>query len=240
MLQRTATFHISDLEIIRFCSKHTAESVEFPNFCVTLFQHASRVAISPRFSPALYRALEPTGDYASPKPEIEIMANDWRMLGSDLARMPNITKLTLWFDHDEPFRWAHVHERALLSPLTTLLSNKRIDFHVSLPNLHPDSEDADRHFTAGASTPFLLVRRPRQWHDRGHLCNDISTMSRERDLAIIVEMWHYLAEVSQYDFSRSRLEQDECLYWKSGEFIEVIAEEWRILSEWNTYVSYSI
>lgn len=65
-------------------------------------------------------------------------------------------------------------------------------------------------------------------------------MSRERDLAIIVEMWHYLAEVSQYDFSRSRLEQDERLYWKSGEFIEVIAEEWRILSEWNTYVSYSI
>jgi hypothetical protein len=238
MIQRTATFHISDLEIIRYSSKHAADFVKEPNMCVALFQHASHVAISPKFSPVIYNALEQTENIAAPIPEFDVMVNNWRMLGSDLAGMPNITKVTLWFDHDEPFRWAHVNELALLSPLAALLCYKRIEFNISMPDLHPDYGDTDRHFTAVATTPFILVRRPRKWHDQGHSCNDTSTMSRERDVSFILEVWGYFAELSQYDMSRPKLEEHERDYWKFG--IEDLAKELRDSLDWNTDVSYSI
>lgn len=238
MIQRTTTFHISDLETIRYSSKYAADSVEEPNLYVALFQHASHVAISPKFSPVIYNALEQTENIAAPNPELDVMVNKWRMLGSDLAGMPNVTKVTLWFDHDEPFRWAHVNERALLAPFATLLCDERIEFNVSMPDLHSDYEDADRHFTAAATTPFILVRRPRKWHDQGHFCNYTSTISRERDVSFILEVWGYFAELSQHDMSRSKLEEYERDYWKFG--IEDLAKELRDSLDWNTYVSYSI
>ena len=238
MLQRTATFHISELEIIRYCNKHTAGSVEDSNLCVALFHHASHVAISPKFSPVIYNALEQTDDFAAPKSELDVMINNWRMIGSDLVGMANISKVTLWFDHDEPFLWAHVNERALLSPFAALLCNRRIEFNVSMPELHPDYVDADRHFTAAATTPFILVRRPRKWHDQGHFRNDTSAMSRERDITIILEMWWLSAELSQYDLSRSELEAFEHDNWKFG--IDAIADEIRASLDWDTRVSYSL
>ena len=238
MLQRTATFHISDLEIIRYCSKHAADFVKDPSLCIALFQHASHVAISPKFSPAMYNALEQTNYVAALNPELDAMVNNWRMIGSDLAGMPNITKVTLWFDHDEPFRWAHVNELALLSPLATLLCDKRIEFNISMPDLHPDGGDADRHFTAVATTPFNLVRRPRKWQDQGHFCNDTSIISRERDFSLILEMWEYLAEFSQLDMSRSKLEEYERDDWKFG--MEGLAAEFRDSLNLGMYVSYSI
>ena len=238
MLQRTATFHISDLKIIRYCSKHAANSVKDPSLCIALFQHASHVAISPKFSPVIYNALEKTNHVAALNPELDAMVNNWRMIGSDLAGMPNITKVTLWFDHDEPFRWAHVNERALLSPFATLLCNKRIEFYISMPDLRPDDEDADRHFTAVATTPFFLVRRPRKWHDQGHFCNDTSSISRERDVSFILEMWEYFAEMSQLDMSRSQLEEYERDDWKFG--VEGLAEEFRDSLNLNMFVSYNI
>lgn len=162
------------------------------------------------------------------------------MLGFDLAGMPNITKVTLWLDHDKPFRWAHVNERALLSPFTNLLCNKRIEFHISLPDVHPDYEDAGRHFTAVTTTPFVLVRRPRQWHDQGQPCNDTFTMSRERNLSDMAELLHYLAEYSQHDLSRFELEKDECGYWKDGLDVEDIAEGLRDLFGLNVVAYYSV
>lgn len=234
MLQGTATFHISDREAIRYCSNHVADSVEDPNLCVALFQHASHVAISPKFSPVICNALEQTDSFAAAKPELDAVVNNWRTLGSDLAGMPNLTKVTLSFNHDEPFLWAHVNERALLSPFATLLCYESIEFIISMPDLHPDYEDADRHFTAAATTPFILVRRPRKWHDQGHACNDTSTMSREKDCSVIFEMWCYSAELFQYDLSRSQLEENECDHWKYG--IEDLAKEYRSLLDFNTHI----
>lgn len=225
---------------MRSCSKLAAVSATKPNLAAFLFQRASHIVISPTFSPAIYRSLEQAEGTATPKPNTDVIVNSWRTIGSDLPGLPNLAKVTFWFDHDEPFRWAHVNEKALLSSLADSICGKDIQFHVSLPYVHPGYEDAAKHFTGGVHAPLILSRRTRRWYDRGESCSDVDIRARQKDFADALEMFQVLAEFLGNVLSRSDLEKDERDYWKAGTDLKDIAAETRALSEENAAVGYNI
>ncbi|KAF2993882.1 hypothetical protein E8E13_002040 [Curvularia kusanoi] len=239
LMQRTATFHLSDLDVLRHFSEHAAVSPTKPYLAAFLFQRASRIVISPTFPPAIYRALEQTEDTAISKPDTNVIANTWRTIGSDLAGLPNLAKVTLWFDHDEPFRWAFINEKALLSTLAHSICGSNVDFHVYLPHLHPDYEDAGKHFTDLIHAPFILTRRTRQWYDQGESCKNVNTETRKKDLADSFEMFKFGAELLENSLS-AELERNERGYWKAGMYLKDIAADMRAIFGLDAAVSYNV
>ncbi|KAH6639129.1 hypothetical protein C7974DRAFT_305165 [Boeremia exigua] len=168
LLIQTATIHISDLDVIRHCSRYEAVHAQ-PNIPSALWQHATHVSISFRLPMAFCRALEQTGYVA---PELSCISDSWTTLGSNLVQMPSLVRLTFWLDHDEPCPWALVGEQKIFSPLQDLFHKKNLEMSVSLPNLHPRYENTGRHFTNRATAPFVLYRRYRQTYHQVKSSND--------------------------------------------------------------------
>lgn len=93
-------------------------------------------------------------------------ATAWLRLCPRIAALEELRKLELWIDHDDEAEWARVNERAFLSPLDTLTSNKNLNITVNLPKLHPRDEAHDRHFLH--NNPPALYTISRRFRQRLH------------------------------------------------------------------------
>ena len=78
-------------------------------------------------------------------------------MGPSLSRFKALKKLDLWLDHTEPRFWAVVNERSTLDSLFTQLnSHPGLDVTVTLPMVHPNFEQDERHYIDEEISPKTI------------------------------------------------------------------------------------
>jgi hypothetical protein len=144
-------------------------------------------------------------------------AYTWMRLCSAITGLQGLRRLHIWLDHEDKSSWSVVHERAILSPLSTLTNVSNLNISVNLPKLHPILETPERHFMKETPAPPFSIerRRPQQYHsvpDSG---------------ALAVEYFPDFPCYSDFDYAWSltndEVEELEREMWKNGEDVQADA-----------------
>jgi len=137
-------------------------------------------------------------------------ARQWLHLCLLLPRLGKLSKLRIWLDHDGQAYWAHINERAFVSPVVASVEKANVEIIVYLPILNPRLEVPSRHIL-DAEPSFTIIRRRRQKH-HGY----VNTRGR----LFVVEKGDFpLLEVGGYpfeDMGKEELEALERELWKQG------------------------
>ncbi|KAB5584818.1 hypothetical protein GE09DRAFT_4889 [Coniochaeta sp. 2T2.1] len=189
-LSGNVTYHVTDLETLdrlahsesisqtSSCS-WTTLSVQVPsisNLGVTL-----QLPLAPFQAAAEY----PEGSGSPESPEMQSISTGagthsllttWTQIWPALAgRMEKLQHLRVWLDHDDKRPWALVHERAIVSRITTAICPTNCPslkvVTINLPKLFPGHESPSRHFMKGSERPPPFVRLNRRVR---HLYEEIS------------------------------------------------------------------
>ncbi|KAB5578285.1 hypothetical protein GE09DRAFT_1089176 [Coniochaeta sp. 2T2.1] len=180
-LSRYMTYHVTDLETLdrlahtefsfqTWLPSWTALSIHAPsirNLGVTL-----QLPLSP-----FQAVTEYPEDSGSPEsPEMQSTSTvagtnspvaTWMQVWPALAvRLEKLQHLRVWLDHDDKRPWSLVHERAIVSRITTAISPKNCPslklVTFNLPKLFPGHESPARHVTKGSERPPPFVRMNRR------------------------------------------------------------------------------
>lgn len=241
----SATFHVTDLETLNYLAQSHFELGLSPSPYEPL--HAicpllKNLSITLRLPLSFFEAvssnatiLSPSGNIQMPEASVAIkhttnvrgpcQSGVWRRVWPALAmQLRRLQSLQLWLDHDKQSSWSFIDERAILSPFVIFMSRDKIpslkDISISLPNLHPQYEKPERHFTKESPqlpTHVTLSRRVRQRYFYEESVSGNIRVSYEVDFPVMLELLEFEVPSGCERMTREWLENWERKLWKSGE-----------------------
>lgn len=216
------TYHINDIQTLSvFVLKGNPELINYRIQSLTFkvvddfLSIVKELSITLRLPRATYQEFEADNEGASSSSSlVSSFSHTWSQLPLAINRMRRLKGLRIWLDHDEPFSWSLVNERAVLSSLA-LIDGRGLDISINLPRLHPKWETPDRHYTDdSAPLPLPIHRRYRQ-REHGELRSSGTIHYVYKpdfpelwDIAGIPEEWGY--------GSTDDAEEKEWADWKAG------------------------
>ncbi|KAB5584815.1 hypothetical protein GE09DRAFT_4862 [Coniochaeta sp. 2T2.1] len=183
VLSGKVVFHVTELDTL----VHLAENASVAHRPVSPYAALSadarsikNLAITLRLPLSFFLALEEyLGDATSfnagaQRQHYPVAEGDCSLVGTWMGVWPalaagllSLQTLRVSVDHDDKQSWSLVHERALLSQITSCISPAKCpslkEVAIELPKLHPKYESRLRHFTKGSPQPPAFARLGRQF-----------------------------------------------------------------------------
>jgi hypothetical protein len=151
-LSRTANFIVADLGTLEILLR-SPESAMGQMFCGT---HSLEIVLISSIDTFFATELQCMGETNHPHVLHEAAireADIWVRLGLMLSRLPSLSRVKVWFDHDSEEYWWNVNEPAILHPLLDLANRSGTQVTVIFPS---------HAFDDISIPPFHIERRPRQ------------------------------------------------------------------------------
>ncbi|KAH3950607.1 hypothetical protein HBH53_072160 [Parastagonospora nodorum] len=151
-LSRTANFIVADLGTLEVLLR-SPESAMGQMFCGT---HSLEIVLIISIDTFFATELQCMGETNHPHvlQEAAIREADiWVRLGLMLSRLPSLSRVKVWLDHDSEEYWWNINEPAILHPLLDLANRSGTQVTVYLPS---------HAFDDISILPFHIERRPRQ------------------------------------------------------------------------------
>jgi hypothetical protein len=214
MVADVAVFQMHDLKTLEILALNfkLGSMKLHSTFTSTLFgcilPNVKELSVDLRLPVEKYEALENAVQSTLSEP---LLIVGWSGLPLILGKMSKLRKLDISLDHDRPCSWSVVNERAILSPLVSVIANLNLDIHIHLPKLHPKWENPARHFIEdNSASPVAIHRRYRLRYHAIKSSDGSLLEKRAPDFPITHE---YIA----WDMTMEQIETNERRAWKAGE-----------------------
>jgi hypothetical protein len=181
--------HVTDLEVLSTIVSNPKSD--------SLASNGDRIATSILLECLVPNIKDLTVSLRLPLRDYEVLQTDagvvprstiWSQFPGAIKRMSKLRRLHIWLDHDEPTTWSQVNERAIFSSLQSLADIPNLTTSITLPKLHPQHENAEKHFMVGTSPLGMAIHR--RYRQRYHSTDGMHVLY-EPDFPILHEIADY-------------------------------------------------
>lgn len=207
-------FHVTDLSTLNALFQAAAASSLSFGFRGSILPRITKLSVTLSLPLAFFRALETTlfDDNGSPLSSFEKDISLWFAMPSGLASFAQLRRFHIWLDHPDKEFWSAVNEHEILSHFEALQTGTpSLNMVATLPKLHPQKQDPQRHYLGDNIAPFEIRRVLRQRY------RVVNYGTAGASMVIYVQDFpHGLGHPDFDDMSLAELEQHEAKLWRLG------------------------